>query len=162
VKAPRFRIASVMLVVGIIALDFGAIRAVFDLESRFLFLLCVLVIPMANILAVGLLLAFLRPRSRDFLKGFEVFGAMALVFVAVLAMRAEGLVQLYLGPPMALYEATIGPPPPLRQDWPSYQLLVGFCFLSLWATWPQLAFALMGGFRSRRSGATGRPDRTRC
>jgi hypothetical protein len=151
-----------MLVVGIMALDFGAIRAVSDLESRFLFLLCVLVIPMANILGVGLLLAFLRPRSRHFLKGFGLFGALALAFVAVLAMRAEGVVQMYLGPPMAFYEATVGPPPPLRQDWPSYQFLVGFCFLSLWATWPQLAFALMGGFLSRRSGATGRPDRTRC
>jgi hypothetical protein len=175
VKAPRFRFAWIMVAVAIAAFDFGAIRAVFDLESRFLFFFCVLVIPMANILAVGLLLAFLRPRSRDFLKGFEVFGAIALVFVAVLAVRAEGLVQFYLIPPMVLYGAIIGPPPPMvlygaiigspppiRQSWPFDRLLVGSCLLSLWATWPQLAFALMGGFRSRRSGATGRPDRFRC
>jgi hypothetical protein len=116
---------------------------------------------MANILAVGLLLAFLRPRSRHFLRGFEVFGAMALAFFVVVAMRDEGLVQSYLSPPIALYEATIGPPPPIGQNWPSYRLLIGFCLLSLWATWPQLGFALMGGFLSRRSGATGRPDRTR-
>jgi hypothetical protein len=111
-KVPRFRIALIMLIIAVIALDLGAMRAVSDLESRFLFLLCVLVIPMANILAVGLLLAVLRPRSRPFLKGFEVFGAMALVIVVVVAMRAEDLVQFYLGPPMALYEATVGPPPP--------------------------------------------------
>jgi len=123
-----------------------------DFESRFLFLLSVLVIPMANILAVGLLHAFLRPRSWLFLRGFEVFGLIALVCFAGLAMRAEGLVQLYLVPPMALYQAMIGPPPPLRQDWPSYQFVVGFSFLSLWATWPQLAFAVMGGFLFRRSG----------
>jgi hypothetical protein len=160
VKVPRFRIASIMLIVAITALDLGAIRAISDFESRFLFLLCVVTLPMANILAVGLLLAFLRPRSRHFLRGFEVFGAIALVFFVVLAMRAEGLVQFYLIPPMALYGTTIGPPPSIRQSWPSYQLLVGFCFLSLWATWPQLVFALMGGFVYQRSEATGRHDRT--
>ena len=31
---------------------------------------------------------------------------------------------------------------------------------SLWATWPQLVFALMGGFLYRRSEAIGRHDRT--
>jgi hypothetical protein len=146
VKAPRFRIALIMLIVAITAFDLGATRAVLDLESRFLFLLCVFILPMANILAIGLLLAFLRPRSRHFLRGFEVFGAMALAFFVVAAMRAEGLVQFYLIPPMALYEATIGPPPPIGQSWPSCQVLVGFCFFSLWATWPQLAFAFLGGF----------------
>ena len=85
---------------------------------------------------------------------------MALVFVVVMAMRAEGLVQLYLGPPMALYQATMGRPPLIGENWPNYRLLVGFCLLSLWATWPQLVFALMGGFLYRRSEATGRPDRT--
>jgi hypothetical protein len=150
----------IILFVAITALDLGAIRAISDSESRFLFLLGVVTLPMANILAVGLLLAFLRPRSRRFLRGFEVFGAMALAFFVVLAMRAEGLVQFYLIPPMALYGVTIGPPPPIRQSWPSYELLVGFCFLSLWATWPQLVFALMGGLLYRRSESTGRPHRT--
>jgi hypothetical protein len=157
---PRFRIALIMLIVAITALDLGAIRAISDFESRFLFLLCVVTLPMANILAVGLLLTFLHPLRRHFLRGFEVFGAMALVLFVVLAMRAEGLVEFYLIPPMALYGATIGPPPPIRQSWPSYQLLFGFCFLSLWATWPQLVFALMGGFLYQRSEATGRHDRT--
>ncbi len=149
-----------MLVVAITALDLGVIRAISDAESRSLFLLCVVTLPMANILAVGLLLAFLRPRSRHFLRGFEVFGAMALAFFVVLAVRADGLVQFYLIPPMALYGATIGPPPPLSQNWPSYQLLIGFCFLSIWATWPQLIFALMGGFLYRKPEATGQPNRT--
>ena len=96
---PRFRIALIMLIVAIAALDLGAIRAISDFESRFLFLLCVVTLPMANILAVGLLLTFLRPRRRHFLRGFEVFGAMALALFVVLAMRAEGLVQFYLIPP---------------------------------------------------------------
>jgi hypothetical protein len=151
-----------MLVVGIIALDFGWIRAVVDLGSQFLLLLYVLITPMANILAAGLLLAFLRPRTQQFLKGFEVFGAMALVFVVVLAMRAEGLVQSYLGPAMALDQAMMDPPPFVGEMWADRRLLVGLFLLLLWATWPQFAFALMGGFLSRRSGATGRPDRTTC
>jgi hypothetical protein len=99
-----------MMIVAITALVLGAIRAISDFESRSLFLLCVVTLPMANILAVGLLIRFLRPRSSHFLKGFDVFGAMALVFFFVLTMRAEGVVQFYLIPPMALYGATIGPP----------------------------------------------------
>jgi hypothetical protein len=163
VKLPRLRIGRVMIAVGIIALNFGVIRAVTDLESRFVFLLSVLVLPMANILAIGLLLAFLRPQRRDFLRGFELFGLIALICVVGLAMVVEGLVTLYLAPPMALFEATIGPPPPIRQNWPTYPFLVGFCFFSVWATWPQLAFAVIGGFLSRRSGAAMvRPDRARC
>jgi hypothetical protein len=83
VKRPRFRIVLIMLVVAITALNLGAIRAISDAESRSLFLICVVALPMANILAVGLLLAFLRARSRHFLRGFEVFGAMALAFFVV-------------------------------------------------------------------------------
>src|SRR4051794_30757557 len=149
-NTPRFRIAWIMLVVALTALDLGALRAVLDLNSRFLFMLCVVVLPMANILAIGLTLAFLRPRSRHFLRGFEVFGAMALALFFVVAMRDEVLVHSYLIPPMALYQATIGPPPPIRQNWPSYQFLIGFCLLSLWATWPQFTFALVGGFLSHK------------
>jgi hypothetical protein len=160
VELPRSRIAPIMLVVAVTALDLGALRAVLDFESPPLFLRCVVLLPMANILAVGLLLAFLRPRSRQFLLGFEVFGAMALALVIVATIRYERLVQSFLGPPMALYEATIGPPPPVGENWPSYRVLVGFCLLSLWATWPQLAFALVGGFLFRRCGAAERPDRT--
>ena len=143
---PRFRIALIMLIVAITALALGAIRAISDFESRSLFLLCAVVIPMASILAVGLLLAFLRPRSRRFLKGFEGFGVMGLIFVTASAIQAKDLVELYLAPPMALYEQTIGWPPMIGEI---DRLMVGFCFLSLWATWPQLAIALMGGFLSR-------------
>jgi hypothetical protein len=163
VELPRLRIGWVMIAVGIIALNFGVIRAVTDLESRFVFLLSVLVLPMANILAVGLLLAFMRPQRREFLRGFELFGLVVLMCVVGLAMVAEGLVTFYLAPPMALFEATIGPPPPIRQNWPTYPYLVAFSFLSVWATWPQLAFAVIGGLLSRRSGAAMvRPRRARC
>jgi hypothetical protein len=150
-----------MLVVGIIALDCGATRAVLDLGSPFLFLLYVLITPMANILAVAPLLAFLHPRGRQFLQGFELFGAMALVFVIVLALRAEGLVQSYLGPAVA-FDPEIMEPPLAVEQWPPSRLMVGLFLLLLWAIWPQLAFALMGGFLSQRSGTTGRPDRTPC
>lgn len=157
-KLPRFQIAWIMLTVAMTALDLGAIRAVSDLESRSLFLLGVVAIPMANILAVGLLIAFVRPWARDFLKGFVLFGAMALIGFMLAATQAESLVQFYLVPPMALFQATIGQPPAITQGWPTYELLVGFGFLSLWATWPQLAFALMGGLLCHRDGNSGRFD----
>jgi hypothetical protein len=74
VKTPRFRIALIMLIIAIAGLNFGAIRAVSNPGTTSLFLLCLIVLPMANILAGGLLLAILRPRSRPFLRGFELFG----------------------------------------------------------------------------------------
>ena len=69
---------------------------------------------MANCLAVGLLLATLRPRSRRFLAGFVACGAITSTFFIAATMWAEVFVNFYLIPPMALYEATMGPPPRLR------------------------------------------------
>jgi hypothetical protein len=149
-----------MIVVAIVALDLGAIRAAFDLESPSVLLTFAAILPMANILAVVLLLASLRPRSRPFLRGFVLFGAIALALFLVGGMRAVGLLELYLGPAISLDIAVMGPPPPISPIRPSYRLLVGLGILSFWATWPQLVFALMGGFLYRRPEATGRPART--
>ena len=52
---PRFRIAWVMIFVAIAALDFAAIRAFF--VSGDVALLVLGALPMANILAVGILIA---------------------------------------------------------------------------------------------------------
>ena len=42
-------------------------------------------LPMANVLAVGILIGQRRPGSRPFLLGFEAFGAMALALYVALA-----------------------------------------------------------------------------
>ena len=96
-KVPRFRIAWVMVFVAIAALDFGAIRAVFDRNSRTSYLLGIGALPMANVLVVGLLIGHRRRGSRRFLLGFEAFGAMALaVYVTVASLFTEDLVIPYL------------------------------------------------------------------
>ena len=148
-----------MLLIALIAFDIGSARVVLNAGSQFLFLLSIVSLPMVNILAIGMLLASLRPRSR-FIMGFEAFGALGLALFVIAAFRAEGLVPLYLSPAISLDIAANGPPPSVEQTWLSYRLVAGFCLLSLWATWPQLAFAIMGGFFARKSGATGRADRT--
>ena len=55
---------------------------------------------MANVLGVGMLVAHQRPSCRAFLLGFEVFGAMALVFYVILASpsRRELVIKFFLDP----------------------------------------------------------------
>ena len=73
-----------MVFVAVAALDFAAIRALVSSNSLVAGLLLVGALPMANVLAVGLLVAQRWPRSRPFLLGFEVFGAMGLtLYVAM-------------------------------------------------------------------------------
>ncbi len=151
-KTPRFRIALIMLIIAIAGLNFGAIRAVSNPERRSLFLLCLVVLPMANILAGGLLLAILRPRSRPFLRGFELFGLMAIALVVAGIMLNEYILLSYLGFSIAIEVAMFGPPSPTGPNG------LSFCILSLWALWPQLVFAVVGGFLFRRFRATGEPD----
>jgi hypothetical protein len=139
-----------MLIIAIAALNFGAIRAVSNPGS--LFLLCLIVLPMANILAGGLLLAILRPRSRPFLRGFELFGVMAIALVVAGVILNETMLLSYINLSIAIEVAMFGPPSPTGPNG------LSFCILSLWASWPQLVFAVMGGFLFRRFRATVGPD----
>src|SRR4051794_10506007 len=74
-----------MVIVAIAALNFGAIRAVMDQGGPTNERLAMGAIPMANFLAVGLLLGFRRRMSRPFLLGFELFGATALASYSIVA-----------------------------------------------------------------------------
>lgn len=109
---PRFRIAWVMVAIAIAALDFAAIRAF--LVSGEVALLVLGALPMANILAVGILIAKQRPGSRPFLLGFEAFGAMALAtFIAFVTPVSffpdnHGLIDSYLAPVIQPIETSIG------------------------------------------------------
>lgn len=141
-----------MLIIALAGLNFGAIRAVSDPGRTSLFLLCLVVLPMANILAGGLLVAILRPRSRPFLRGFELFGMMAVLLVVIGIMQDEFFLLFYLHLSMVIEIAMFGPPSPTGPNG------LSFSILSLWASWPQLVFAVLGGFLFRRFGATVRPD----
>jgi hypothetical protein len=147
VKAPRFRIAWVMVAVAVAALDFAAIRASLDIREAVLLVLGAL--PMANVLAVGILIAEQRPGSRPFLLGFEAFGAMALALfitaaVASLPFDEYMVIAYYLAPVLRLIQKSI------RQDQPLvFVPIVLFAYVVMLG-WPQVVFALIGGFLSRK------------
>jgi hypothetical protein len=146
VKVPRIRIAWVMVAVAVAALNFWAMRVILGPRTGQLgSLLAAGALPMANVLAVGMLIRQRRPESRPFLLGFESFGAMALALYVVLAcfFHAE-VVMLYLRPVCDPMEKAIG--------WGRPFVLIpvvcsaGVVMLGL----PQVVFALVGGLLSRR------------
>jgi hypothetical protein len=144
---PRFRIAWVMVAIAIAALDFAVIRAFFDIPEVGILVLGAL--PMANLLAVGILIGQWRPESRPFLLGFEAFGAMALVlFVAVavasLFLDNYWLKTSYLTPVIERIEKSIGP------NRPFVFIPIGLFAMVVMLDWPQVVFALIGGALSRR------------
>jgi hypothetical protein len=134
-----------MVGVAIAALDFAAIREMLDSPTVSFLVLGTL--PMANVLAVGMLVGQRRPGSRPFLLGFEVFGAMALalfVDLASLLPYGDGLMNSYLSPLIEPMEKFIG------RDRPFVFIPTACLGCVAMLGWPQLAFALIGGFLSRR------------
>jgi hypothetical protein len=144
VKPPRFRSAWIMVAVAIAAINFGAMRALFDPGSVGVLLLFG-ALPMANVLIVGILIARQRVRSRPFLLGFEVFGALALSIYVLLSFIADwpGPIISYLELVWNPLNGVIGAYPPPAQS--AIGVFVGILML----LGPQLAFALIGGFLSR-------------
>jgi len=93
VKAPRFRIAWFMVFIALAALDFRAIRAMPEIGPPTSELLVLGALPMANVLALGLLIGQRRPGSRPFLLGFEAFGVMAsALYVALVSFSPQTVV----------------------------------------------------------------------
>jgi hypothetical protein len=144
VKAPRFRISSLMVAVAIAALDSWAIVGV-ELGNAGI-LLVFGVLPMANVLVVGLLAARHRPTNRPYLLGFEAFGATALAFYILLVTTCHG----QDGPIFYSIEFVgdalrriIG------QDHPFFIPIAWFLLVVVLGA-PQLALALIGGILSRR------------
>jgi hypothetical protein len=145
VRLPRFSIASIMAVIGIVAIDFAAIRAMLGYPELGLFVLGV--VPMANALAVGILIGQQRPGSRPFLIGFEAFGVMAMALFVAFASTAPvgyGPINSYLALLILPMDKIISPDRPLV-----YFPIACFVIVVMLA-WPQVAFALLGGFLSRR------------
>jgi hypothetical protein len=146
VKAPRFRIAWVMVAVAIAALDFWATRELLDPRAPQIGMLLLSgALPTANILAIGLLVAHQRPGNRPFILGFEVFGAFALVLFVILAtpIRGELVTDYYLLPVLELSQAYV-------KDRLLIFRLTGIFVVVVILVVPQVLFALIGGFLSRR------------
>ena len=145
-KVPRIRIVWVMFAVAIAALDFWVIlpnlgSLVGETETYLL----LGALPMANVLAVGMVIGQQRPGSSPFFLGFEAFGAMALAVYVVLARSFHReVVGPYLRPLVDPIYDTIGFHRP-------FILIPVLCSVGvLMLGWPQLAFALLGGFLFRR------------
>jgi hypothetical protein len=100
------------------------------------------------------LVAQQRPKSRPFLLGFETFGAAALALNVALTLLLTdpwgasttygNLIFWYLNLVGAPIETAIGPDRPVLLN------LVLMLVIVFMLGWPQLAFALIGGFLSRR------------
>jgi hypothetical protein len=139
-----------MVAVAIAALDFMAIRALLPRHANVLddqrgILLLLGALPMANVLAVGMLIGQRSPGSRPFLQGIEAFGAIALALFMLLASSfTREVVMPYLETFVAPVEWITGPNSPFVSI--PIQCVVAVIMLGL----PQVAFALLGGSLSRR------------
>jgi hypothetical protein len=83
-KLRHFRHAWILVFIAITALNSGAIRTLYydlrtGLNANRLEVLAVRALPMANVLAGGILLGQWRRKNRRFLIGFVAFGVVALV-----------------------------------------------------------------------------------
>ena len=145
-KSPRFRIAWLMVAVAMAALDFAAIGAILGSGADDIGIFLLLgALPMANVLAVGLLIGQRRSESSPFLVGFEAIGAIALaLYIAALSHHPRQLVSSYLHPLIRVLEQNIGRDRPLV--FMPVLLIGSVVMLGV----PQLAFALLGGFLFRR------------
>jgi hypothetical protein len=149
-----------MAVIAIAALNFGAVRAGLkvrrQLSTPIIDLLGVGALPMANVLAIGLLAVGQRRERRSFLLGFEAFGAMALAFyVAAASLYPSELVMPYLLVFLSPLASAVGEPR-------SVGLILVFIFIAVVLLGlPQLVFALLGGLLCRKFKIAERLDRTR-
>jgi hypothetical protein len=135
-----------MVLVALVALDLGAIRALLGTEVGTFLLLGGL--PMANVLVVGLLIGQRRPGSRPFLLGFEACGVLALVsyinLTCSLPDSSYEPIGSYLTPWLELMDKLIGRNQP-------FLFVPIACFgVVIMLGLPQLAFALLGGLLSRQ------------
>jgi hypothetical protein len=146
-ELPRFRIASLMVAVAIAGLNFGAIRAMLapgmGLRGASL---VVGALPMANVLVAGLLVARQRPKSRPFLLRFEAFGAIALALYVVLVASS-----LHREVVMPYVQRVLDPiNQRMATSTPLVLIPVRFSVGVVLLVMPQMAFALIGGFVSRK------------
>jgi hypothetical protein len=135
-----------MVFIALAALNFAAIRAVSDIRSHTdnhgVAISALGVMPMANVLTVGIFIGQRRRASRPFLLGFEAFGAAALVlYLALVGFLAEESVMPYLYLVLRPLKRTIG-----------LHIPVFYAITAVMLSLPQLAFALIGGVLSRRFG----------
>jgi hypothetical protein len=135
-KYPRGSIAGLMILVAFAAANFAIAKGFLQPPSVWKEMCIFGVLPMANLLTVGLL-PWLRRRPHragfgGFRVGFEVCGVLAIVAFVALSLRfTDYLFQL----PQSLFEPYLVLRPGVG--------LVSSCLIIFFG--PQLAFAVLGG-----------------
>lgn len=152
-NVPRFRITWLMVFVAIAALNFAAIRFWYQLRldgntvNNWVEVLTYGTLPMANLLAVGIMVGLRRPETRPFLWGFEAFGATALAFFVPLAyLCTEEFVQPYILWVLRLRSLQRI----VNLFSPVVRVPIFYTIAALLVSLPQLAFAIIGGLLSRK------------
>jgi hypothetical protein len=159
----QLTILRAMVIVAIIAIDFGAVRAFFTEQSlpHVVAVLILGALPMTNALVVVYLISGRRRSYSPFLSGVKAAGAVALMIsIASICWSSEAVERLTSPLVQPLVDDLRRRPHPSWWDIAIIYLLDAALF-----TLPQLAFALLGGYllrrrvvlRARRVKATGSP-----
>jgi hypothetical protein len=145
VRLPRFRIAWVMIFVAVAAINFAAVRAVLANPGPTSELLALGAMPMASVLLMGILAGIRRPDRHPFLLGFTSFGVIGLSLYVLMAVNfADATIGPYLEQFLEPIVQIIG------RDQSAIFILTVYSIAVVLLGWPQVAFALLGGFVSRR------------
>jgi hypothetical protein len=145
VKLPRFRIAWIMVLVAIVGLNCWAIRTIVVSHNWTAVQVGVGNLPMANILIMVPLVSYPYREGRQFLWGFEVFGAAAVALKVALTILDGPWPPFWISY-LRLVTDPLTSAWGVPQNWTGSKWLIGCPIVSLWLTLPQLAFALIGGF----------------
>jgi hypothetical protein len=134
-----------MLFVAVAAINFAAVRAALGSRGPTHGLLAIGALPVASVLAMGLLAGRRRPDRHPFLLGFTTFGAAALALYLFLAIflaeqTLAPYVSLFLEPLVRIF----GPEPSVAF------ISAVWSVAAVMLVSPQLAFAILGGFLSRK------------
>jgi hypothetical protein len=142
----HFRLAWLFLIVVIVAINCGAMRAILDRRIPFMLFGGIICLPTANILTLGLLLGIRCPSIRRFLIGFEISGAMSLIGImfGLLSRNPPALLELLV---VAWVRPSFDRWPEIAPNLGSLLRLFGECaYLSA----PQLVIATLGGLFTAR------------
>ena len=146
----RLTIFCIMVIVGVVAIDLGAVRNVFaksDINTNFVPMFILGTVPMFNVLMAGLFVGYKCRRYPPFLQGFEASGATALVIYVAAIWRHSWAIELNFLRPLLqpLYDYLLSKP---KMNF--WEITSGFIVLLISGaavlTLPQLAFAFIGGF----------------
>jgi hypothetical protein len=143
-----------MVIVAIAALNFATVRAVWGGSGPTPGLLAFGALPVASVLVIGLLVGRKRPASRPFLLGFVMFGVAALaIYIFLSIFVAEQTLMPYVSlilEPLMRITGRVPSDAYIAAIYPAAVVTLGV---------PQLVFALLGGYLSRRYKVTITIDR---